>query len=251
MHGASGSISAENAMPQDGQSNEDVNGNATAENAALLSSTQGVNGGTSAGNATPHDGQNNENGAARWKVSFVAGLMAGGTILRLLRAPIESRFGAPIFEAAFIQGTLATPLASLFSGLLVGIGTKVMIFLDLKLIDVIWGMYLGSHVVRNVEALFAFGRGNSNLLPYGSRNRAIPGSADFESLRREYTLQSHLGRFAPTPAPSLSLHHASDYHRQVVPICLFVLHRGPLCLWPCIGRYAPTVKSSRLPAPSL
>lgn len=65
-------------------------------------------------------------GSSRWKISFVAGLLAGGTLLRFLRAPIEIRLGTPIFEAAALQGISATPLTSLLAGLLVGTGTKVM-----------------------------------------------------------------------------------------------------------------------------
>jgi hypothetical protein len=78
-------------------------------------------------NPKAQKGETNETGALRWKVFFVAGLLAGGALLRFLREPIESRLGIPIFETGLIQGTSATPLVSLLSGFLVGIGTKVII----------------------------------------------------------------------------------------------------------------------------
>jgi hypothetical protein len=216
--------------------------------ASAQSPPQEANGTTVASEASPLVEQSDENKDLRWRVSFVAGLLAGGTLLRLLRAPIESRLGSPIFEQAVVQGTSATPLASLLVGLLVGVGTNVIVGFDpYTNCQVIWGMYLGSHVVRTVEALFAFGRGNSKLLPDRSRNRAIPESAHFESLRLEYPFRSDLGHSTSTSCPPLPLHCTSNYPQQVLPIGLVLLHRRPLCLCTCIGWYAPTIENSRIP----
>ena len=77
-------------------------------------------------NSKIEKGENNEATGSRWKVSFVVGLLAGGTLLRLAQAPLEIRLGIPIFEKSVIQGVSVSPLASVLSGLLVGIGTKVI-----------------------------------------------------------------------------------------------------------------------------
>ena len=83
---------------------------------------------TSSKNPKAEDEQRN----SKWKIAFVMGLLSGGALLRLLRGPIESRLGIPIFEQTLIQGASATPIVSILSGLLVGIGTKVCLVSNLN-----------------------------------------------------------------------------------------------------------------------
>jgi hypothetical protein len=61
-----------------------------------------------------------------WKLAFLAGLLLSGGLLRSLRPILENRLGTPIFEDAALKAMSSHPLITLFLGVLIGAGTKVV-----------------------------------------------------------------------------------------------------------------------------